>query len=98
MEVAAGAELRQQARPFGGLQVGVERGQKRVVQHFQYLPLRRRPPFLVTAGELPLVHDLGGEDRVGAGGALELGEVDGADVAGAEAVEEADVGEGEMAG
>ena len=82
VEVATGAELRQQTRPFGRLQARVERGQERVVQHFQNVPFCPRSPFLITARQLLLVHDLGGEDGV-SGGGLELGQEDGADVAGA---------------
>lgn len=63
MEVAAGAELSEEAEPLGRVHASVERGEERVVQHLQDLLLRLRPPFLAPARELPLVHDLGREKR-----------------------------------
>lgn len=106
MEIAAGAELRQKARPFRRLHGGVEPREERVIQHLENLPLRPRPPFLIPARKLLPVHHLRREEsggrrrrlrRLGRGGnrLLELGQVDGADVAGAETVEEAEIGEGE---
>lgn len=85
MEVAAGAELGEEAEPFGGVNGGVESGQEGVVQQFENFPFCPRPPFLAPARKLLLVHHLrreghGGGGIVGVCG-LEFGEVDGADVA-----------------
>lgn len=102
MNVTAGAELRKEAEPLWGFHTRVERGEERVVQHRQYLHLHPSSPFLAPARELPLIHDFGRERRKRGviGGrrrrAFELGEVDGADVTGAEALEEPEVREGEM--
>ncbi|CAN1133054.1 hypothetical protein LINPERHAP2_LOCUS7422, partial [Linum perenne] len=80
----------------------MERREERMVEHLKNLLLGSRPAFLVPAHELLLVHDLGGEDRdfcagvVGGGlRSLELGQVDGADVAGAEAEGESQIREGQ---
>lgn len=93
MKISTGAKLSQEAAPFRRINNSVKRRQKGMIQHFQNLPFGLGPPFLVPAGELLLIHDLGRKESVGRG-LFELGEVDGADVAGAEAVEEAEVGEG----
>ena len=96
MEVTAGAELGQEAEPPGRVDAGVESGQERVVQHFENFSLGPRPAFLAPASQLLLVHDLGGEEAAVEG--FQLGEVDGADVAGPEADSEPEVREGEQAG
>lgn len=96
MEVTAGAELGQEAEPPGRVDACVESGQERVVQHFENFPLGPRPPFLAPAGQLLLVHHLGGEDAALEG--LQLSEVDGADIAGAETDSEPEVGEAELSG
>lgn len=99
VEVAAGAELGQEAEPFGGVDAGVERGQERVVQHFEDFPLGFGATFFTPAGELLLVHHFGGKEAalgVGRCG-LDLCQVDGADVAGTEPEDEAEVGEAELA-
>lgn len=96
MEVTAGAELGEEAKPPGRVDAGVECGQERVVQHFENFSLGLRPAFLAPAGQLLLVHHLGGEEATVEG--LQLGEVDGADVAGAEADSEPEVREAELAG
>lgn len=59
MEVAAGTKLGQQARPFIGLQPSVKRGQKWVIQHFQYFPLYPCPISFVPNRQLLLVHHFG---------------------------------------
>lgn len=94
MEIAAGTELCQEAEPLRRIDAREERWQERMVQHFQYLHLRLSAAFLAPTRELTLVHDLGRERREVVGGgweALELGEVDRADVAGAKAVDEPEV-------
>lgn len=92
VKVAAGAELGEEAEPFGGVDGGIESGQEWMVQHFEDFPLGFRPPFLAPASELLLVHNLRGEPHRESAVVVELGEVDGAYVAGAEASGEAEVG------
>ena len=91
VEVAAGAELGEEAEPFGGVDGGVEGGEEGVVEGFEDFPLGLGSSFLAAAGQLLLVHHLGGEHH-GEGPVVEFGEVDGADVAGAETAGEAEVG------
>ena len=102
VKVSAGTEFRQQTRPLRRLQRRVQRRQKRMLQHFQNFPFCPRPPFLIPARKLPLIHHLSSENNASgprSGGRrrrrrmFELSEVYRADVAGAETVEEADIGE-----
>lgn len=92
VEVAAGAELGEEAGALGRVDVGVKRGEEGVVEHFENFAFGPCPSLLVAAGEFLLVHDFGGEEA--AFGSLELDEVNGADVAAAEALDESEVGEG----
>ena len=67
-----------------------------MVQHFENFAFSPGSPLFIPAGEFFLVHDF---RREGASfGGLELGEVDGADVSAAEALDESEVGEGEDTG
>lgn len=73
-----------------------------MVQHFQDFLLCPGPPFFITTRQLFLIHHFGGEKgqllrmlRVRRLRGLDLREVDGPDVAGTEAVEEAEVRQGE---
>ena len=91
VEVAAAAVLHEEAAELVGLEVGVERGEEGVVEQAEDLALRLRAGQLVPPGEGALVHDLHGEERAAAGARAELHEVHVADVAVAEAPEEAEV-------
>lgn len=99
VQVTAGAEQRQETEPLRRVDGGVERGKKRMIQHFKNFPLCPRPPFLVPSRQVLLLHHLRREHRA-AGSSAFLGhrQVDGAHVAGAEAAREAEVGEGEGEG
>lgn len=61
VEVAAGTELSEQARPLWGIEGSIESGQKGVVQHFKNFPFYPRPSFFITASKLLFVHHLSGE-------------------------------------
>lgn len=98
VQVTAGAERRQETEPLRRVDEGVERGQERMIQHFQNFPLCPRSAFLVPPRQVLLLHHLRREHRA-AGSSAFLGhrQVDGAHVAGAEAAREVEVGEGEGA-
>lgn len=98
VEVAAGAELRQQAEPLRRVDASVERGQERMVQHLQNFPLGPRATFFASARQLLLVHHFRRVEATVRFGCFQFGEMDGADVAGAESGDEAEVREGELAG
>ena len=101
VEVAAGAELGEEAGPAVPLGDAVEPRQEGVVHGLEDLALRARAALLVAALQLLPVHHLGGHQhyctRAGAGLLLrlDLGKVDAADVPRAEPPQEADVGEGD---
>lgn len=97
VQVTAGAERRQETEPLRRVDEGVERGQERMIQHFQNFPLCPRSAFLVPPRQVLLLHHLRREHRAVVT-FLGHGEVDGAHVAGAEAAREAEVGEGEGEG
>ena len=91
MEVAAGAVVDEEARVVGDLDVGVERGEERVVQQGEDLGLGPHVRELLGAQGVP-VHDLEGE-AAGAGVIPESAEEDPAEVPGAEVAEELEVAE-----
>lgn len=113
VEVAAGAELGEEAGPAVPFRDAVEAGQERVVDGLQDLALRAGAALLVAPLQLLAVHHLGGHHHrlllrrlrrvlllrlaCSGGGWPDLGQVHAADVAGAEATQEADVGEGDGA-
>jgi len=72
----------------------VERGQERVIQHFQNFPFCPRSPFLVPPRQVLLLHHLRCEHRA-ATFFPGLRQIDGAHVAGAQAAREAEVREGQ---
>lgn len=90
MQITAGTELSQQARPPWTIQRGIQSWQERMIDHFQNFPFYPRPIFFVSTHELFLVHDFSGEQAAG-GCVLELHEVYAADVAASEAVDEAEI-------
>lgn len=94
MEVAPGAVVDEEAGVVGDVDVGVERGQERVVQRGEDLRLHLDVRELL-AGQEVAVHDLEGE----AGGVpvAEAAEVDAAEVAGAEVPQQLEVAEVEAA-
>lgn len=91
VEVTAGTELGQQTRPPWRIQRGIERGQKWVVQLFQYFLLYPRPTLFVPTLQLLLVHHFGGEHAPNL--SLQLHEKHAPDVAGAEPVYKPEVAE-----
>lgn len=104
VQVTAWTKLRQKTDPFRRIDGIIESRQKRMIQQFQYFPLSPRPPFFTPTRQFLLVHHFRGEHHTNITNIviiivmiLELGQVDGADVAGAEAVCEAEVGGGEVA-
>lgn len=94
MEVAAGAILHDEAVELVGLEVRVQRREERMIKEAEDLPLGLCPDQLVPADERLLVHHLHREEGVGV---PELHEVDAADVAVAEPLEEPEVDEAEGA-
>lgn len=72
----------------------VQRGQERVIQHFQNFPLCPRSAFLVPPRQVLLLHHLRREHGT-ATFFFGLRQIDGTHVAGAEAAREAEVREGE---
>lgn len=91
VEIAAGAELGEKAGPALTLGDPVEAREKRVVDGLEDLALRACAALLVPALELLPVHHLGRHQRPAL--ALDLGQVDAADVPRPEPPHEADVRE-----
>lgn len=92
VEIAARTELGQQTRPPRTIQRGIQRGQKRMIQHFQYFPFYPRPVLFVSTHKLSLIHHFGGKKApIIIALALQLNEVHAADVAAAEAVNKTQV-------
>ncbi|KAK3137016.1 hypothetical protein QOZ80_5BG0446580 [Eleusine coracana subsp. coracana] len=90
VEVPAGAELGDGARePWPGVEAGVEGGEERVVEALQDAGLRRGAVELALRGGQAPVHHLHREEVVGGG--EEAAEVDGADVAAADAADQLEV-------
>jgi len=58
VEVAAGAELGEEARPARGIERGVKSWQKRVIHRFQNLSLDLSPRVFVPGHQFLLVHHL----------------------------------------
>lgn len=103
MQVAAGTVLHDDAREMRRLELGVESGKKRMIKHFEDLPLHLGSRLLLLQRQSLLVHHFHGVKARGGRRlaiAPEAAEIDGADVAGAEAAVEAEisVSEGEFLG
>ena len=88
VEVAAGAELHDEAGVVRRLEVGVQRGQEGVVQGAEDLPLHLRAPELLAERQRVLVHHLHGVGARLVALGREAAEVDGADVAATDAPDE----------
>lgn len=91
VEVAAGAELGEEARPARRIERSIKSGQKRMIHHLQYLSLNLCPRVFVPGHEFLLVHHLRREEAPA--GALELHQVDASDVATPHALHEPEVAE-----
>lgn len=93
VQFAAGTVLHDDAREMRRLELGVESGKKRMIKHFEDLPLHLGSRLLLLQRQSLLVHHFHGVKARGRRLAIapEATEVDGADVAGAEAAVEAEI-------
>jgi len=89
VEVAAGAELGEEARPARGIERRVKSWQKRVIHRLQNLSLNLRPRVFVPGNEFLLVHHLCREQAPVR--ALQLNQVHASDVAAPHSLHEPEV-------